>query len=48
MAKQETPLADIDLRISVKDGAAEKTYRETKARGAANADPKVVHAWVLQ
>ena len=48
LAKREDIAADWDVRISTKDETAEKSYRETKARGNEKADPTVVHTWVLE
>src|SRR5262249_12440041 len=46
-ARAEPLAADIELRISLKDDAAERTSRETGARGAAGANPSKVEHWVL-
>ena len=47
MARAEQPAVDIDLRISLADKSAERTLRETGARGAQGADPSRVDQWVL-
>jgi hypothetical protein len=47
VARAEPRAADIELRISLKDDAAERTSRETEARGAAGANPSEVEHWVL-
>jgi hypothetical protein len=39
--------ADLELRISVEHESAERTYRETEARGAKGASPIPVR-WVLK
>lgn len=48
VARDEAPVADIDLRISTKDGVVEKNYRETKARGSNTADPSIWRVYVLE
>jgi hypothetical protein len=47
-ARHEAPVADFDLRISVRDKFAERSVRETKARGSETADPNVFGQWVLE
>jgi hypothetical protein len=47
-AKYVTFVADFELRISVKDGFAERRYRETKARGDQTADPTIYAEWILE
>ena len=47
-AKRETPVADIEITISLKDNFAEKSFRETKARGSDTANPDVYGKWVLE
>lgn len=48
VARRETPPADIEIHILLKDNIAERHHRETKARGSTSADPKVRWAWVLE
>jgi hypothetical protein len=47
-ARAEPRAADIDFRISLADESAERTSRETSARGAQSPDPTNVAQWVLQ
>src|SRR4030042_647866 len=47
-AKHEAPVADVELRISVKDGVAERTFRETKARGNETSNPDIFQTWILE
>ncbi len=47
-AKYEGPVADIELRISVKDKVGERSYRETKSRGSEKSDPNVFQSWILE
>ena len=47
-ARAEPRAADVDLRISLADESAERTSRETAARGAQGANPTNVTQWVLQ
>jgi predicted small secreted protein len=47
-AKREAPVADIEITISIKDRFAEKSYRETKARGSDTADPNIYGKWILE
>ena len=47
-ARHEAPVADFDLRISVRDKFAERSFRETKARGSETANPNVFGHWVLE
>ncbi|HUL36535.1 MAG TPA: hypothetical protein VLW47_02535 [Thermodesulfobacteriota bacterium] len=47
-AKHEAHVADIQLRISVKDGLAERSYRETMVRGSETADPNISQNWILE
>lgn len=42
------PVADIELRISLADKSAERSRRETTARGSETADPNVYEHWVLE
>jgi hypothetical protein len=48
VAGYKTDSADWELSISIKDKTAEKTYRETQARGSKTADPQIVHTWILE
>jgi hypothetical protein len=48
IAQAELRAADIHLRISLADESAERTSRETAARGAQGANPANVTKWVLQ
>jgi hypothetical protein len=47
-ARAEPRAANIDLRISLADRSAERTSRETGARGAQGANSQNVTQWVLQ
>jgi hypothetical protein len=47
-ARHEAMAGDLDLRIYVKDQAAHRNWRETKARGHLNADPKFFAHYELQ
>jgi len=47
-AKYEAPVADFDLRISLLDKFAERSFRETEARGSETANPNVFGHWVLE
>jgi hypothetical protein len=47
-ARAKPRAADIHLRISLADESAERTSRETAARGAQGANPANVTKWVLQ
>ena len=47
-ARAEPRAADIDLRISLVDQVAERTSRETGARGAQGANPANITQWVLR
>jgi hypothetical protein len=47
-ARAEPRAADIDLRISLTNRMAERSSRETAARGAQGANPQNVTQWVLQ
>lgn len=48
VARAEPRAADVELRISLVDRTAERTSRETKARGAAGANASLLHAWRLE
>lgn len=48
IAKWDAPVADVELKISLKDSFAERSYRETKARGDETSNPKVYGKWVLE
>lgn len=47
-AKREAPVADVEIRISLKDESVEKSFRETKARGSETANPNVFGHWILK
>jgi len=47
-AKYDAPVADVEIKISIKDNFAERRYRETKARGSETADPNVHEHWILE
>ena len=47
-ARAEPRAADIDLRISLTNRTAERSSRETAARGAQGGNPQNVTQWVLQ
>jgi hypothetical protein len=47
-AKNEALVADFEIRISLRDKFAERSFRETKARGSETANPNVYEHWVLE
>jgi len=47
-AKREALVADVQIAISLRDNFAEKSYRETRARGSDTANPDVSGKWVLE
>ena len=47
-AEIKAPVADIELRIALVDKSAERSFRETKARGSDTADPTISRHWVLE
>jgi hypothetical protein len=47
-AKYEAPVGDAEITISLKDNFAEKSWRETKARGSESSNPDVYGKWVLE
>jgi hypothetical protein len=47
-AKRSAPVADVEITISLKDNFAEKSFRETKARGSETANPEIWGKWVLE
>lgn len=47
-AKFNAPVADTEITISLKDNFAEKSYRETKARGEETSNPEIYGKWVLE
>jgi hypothetical protein len=47
-AKWDAPVADVEITISLKDNFAEKSYRETKARGSESSNPDIYGKWVLE
>ncbi len=47
-AKYEALMADFEIRISLRDKFAERSCRETKARGSETADPNVYEHWILE
>jgi hypothetical protein len=46
-ADSASPAGDFELRISLTDKVAERSFRETKGRGSENADPSIVRNWVF-
>jgi len=48
VARENAPVADIELRISLADRSAERSSRETKARGSETANPGISRHWVLE
>lgn len=46
-AIRHAPVADVEVTISIADKTARKTFQETNARGATNANPVPQH-WVLE
>ena len=47
-AKYEALVADIEIRISLRDKFAERSFRETKARGSETANPNIYEHWILE
>ena len=47
-AKHKGPVADFEIRISIRDNFAERSFRETKARGSETANPNVYEHWILE
>lgn len=47
-AKWDAPVADVEIKISLKDSFAERSYRETKARGSETSNPNIYGKWVLE
>lgn len=47
-AEIKAPVADIELRISLADETAERSFRETRSRGVDTADPKISRHWTLE
>ncbi|MEO8099532.1 MAG: hypothetical protein ABI811_17675 [Acidobacteriota bacterium] len=47
-AVAQTRVADLELRISIPDESAERTVRETRARGVASSNPANVARWMLE
>lgn len=47
-AHKEARAGDVELRISLADKSAEKSFRETSARGAEGANPNLVEHWILE
>jgi hypothetical protein len=48
VARAQPRAADVDLRISLVDKTAERTSRETTARGAEGAKPTAIYLWRLE
>jgi hypothetical protein len=48
IAKYEAPVANFELRISLKDKLAERRWRETKARGSKTSNPNNYLQWILE
>jgi hypothetical protein len=48
VARAEPRAADVELRIAILDKSAERTSRETGARGGVEADPLQVDHWALK
>jgi hypothetical protein len=48
VARAQPRAADMDLRISLVDRTAQRTSRETAARGAEGANPTAIHLWRLE
>ena len=46
-ASSVAPAGDFELRISLADKVAERSFRETKGHGSENADPRIVRNWVF-
>jgi len=47
-ARYKGSVAVLEIRISLKDNFAERSFRETKARGSETADPNVYEHWILE
>lgn len=47
-AERKPRAADVEIRISLTDKSAEKSFRETTARGSDTANPNIVADWILE
>jgi len=47
-AREEAPVADIEIRISLVDNSIERSAKETRARGSETADPNISRHWILE
>lgn len=47
-AVHQAQVADIELRISIRDGVAERHWIETRSRGSETSNPKNAENWVLE
>lgn len=47
-AERRPRAADVEIRISLADKSAEKSFRETSARGAESSNPNVSGHWILE
>ena len=47
-AVYNAPVADIEIKLSLKDNFAERSYRETGTRGSNTADSNIYSHWVLE
>jgi hypothetical protein len=48
IAREEAPVADIEIRISLVDKSIERSAKETTARGSMTADPNISRHWILE
>jgi hypothetical protein len=47
-AREEAPVADIEIRISLADSSIERSAKETTARGSTSANPNITRHWILE
>jgi len=47
-AREEAPVADIEIRISLADNSIERSAKETTARGSMSANPNITRHWILE
>lgn len=47
-AREEAPVADIEIRISLADNSIERSAKETTVRGSTTADPNISRHWILE
>ena len=47
-AKCEAGVADLEIKIALKDNVVERRFRETKTRGSITANPDLAESWILE